>query len=417
MVKTNLNNAIWIWNPQKRSYATYKNGVGLLGGSRYIASGQSFFAQTNVAGAGSITFKESVKAASQQPPVLLMAMPEKSRVGFSDGMTLQNFDNPRSTLRVSMKPLASYGEDETVMVFNEGSSAAFDDEDATHIDGEVVNITTLAGTKKLAINFHAPVTPLLDIPVHVNAAATGSYTLQFNNDEYFAAEDLLLKDNYLNKVVPITSNLVYSFNIDKSIAQTFGANRFTIAAATPTVLPVILKHFTANKQNDGVSLNWKVTSESNLKHYQIFRAASDGVFLKLGEVDADGNGNYTFLDSQPHLGLNYYNLKLIDLNGKQENAGSLSVVDELNERKEITVYPNPALDQFAVKIPNLQTGKFAVEIFALSGQKIISLNTSAKQLAQGLEVGARELESGIFIIKVKSLKNGEIIAVEKLIKQ
>lgn len=41
--KTRMANAIQIWNPQTASYATYINGVGANGGSRYIASSQAMW--------------------------------------------------------------------------------------------------------------------------------------------------------------------------------------------------------------------------------------------------------------------------------------------------------------------------------------------------------------------------------------
>ncbi len=415
LTKVNLNNAVWIWRPEKRSYATFTNGVGANGGSRYIASGQGFFVQTSAA--GSITFKESVKAASQQSPVLLMATPEKSRVVFSDGMTLQNFVTPRSTLRVSMKPLASYGEDETVMVFNEGSSAAFDDEDATHIDGEVVNITTLAGTRKLAINFHAPVTPLLDIPIHVNAASTGSYTLLFNDDEYFADQELVLKDNFLSREIPITANLVYSFSIDKANTQTFGTNRFKIAAARLTVLPINVIYFLASKKHDGVSLNWKTLTQNTLKNFILDRVDSDGNKASISTIEKNDDGVYTFYDSEPKPGLNYYQLKALNLNGISEDFGNIAVYFDLHAPNQTLLYPNPAAENFTIKLDNLKVGKYLVSLYDTNGKKFINLVTTSYELLNGYKVNSSEFASGVYFVEIKDSSTAEVIYVDKLIKR
>jgi hypothetical protein len=50
--KTNLNNAIYVYNPDGASnhWATYINGVGVNGGSRYIAMNQGFFVQVSDGG-------------------------------------------------------------------------------------------------------------------------------------------------------------------------------------------------------------------------------------------------------------------------------------------------------------------------------------------------------------------------------
>jgi hypothetical protein len=44
-----MDNSVYIWNTALNQYATYVNGVATNGGSRYIASGQSFFVKANAA--------------------------------------------------------------------------------------------------------------------------------------------------------------------------------------------------------------------------------------------------------------------------------------------------------------------------------------------------------------------------------
>ncbi|MFP5470181.1 MAG: T9SS type A sorting domain-containing protein [Bacteroidia bacterium] len=47
--KTNLNNAIYVFNTCTQNYASYVNGIGTNGGSRYITPGQSFWVEANAA--------------------------------------------------------------------------------------------------------------------------------------------------------------------------------------------------------------------------------------------------------------------------------------------------------------------------------------------------------------------------------
>ena len=417
--KVNVGNGVWIWRPDTKSYATYSGGIGVNGGSRYIASGQSFFVRTAAAGTGSIKFKESIKASTQQSPILLMSTPTQSRINFSDGMGIgdEALNAPPSLLRISMKPLATYGEDETVVVFKPGSSAEFSEEDALHIDGEVVNIATLVGTKKLAINFHSPLEQSTTIQLHVNAAATGSYLFRFNLDEYHDYHSLVLRDHYLNQDIPVTSGLIYSFDVDKNKTASFGANRFSLSTNTPAVLPISLTHFTANKQNNGVLLSWKTMSETNVKDFQIHKAGDDGSYVKLGEVAAKGSGEYTFFDSQPYVGLNYYKLMLTDLNGSENEAGVLSVLYALNGTKALKIYPNPVGERFTIKLANLPVGQFTVELLDVAGHRLMSIDTSEKQLAQGYGIDVNHLNAGVFFVKVTSRGSGKIINIEKVIKK
>lgn len=58
--KTNMNDAIYIWNPNLQQYASYVSGVSTNGGSSIIASSQSFWVQTNAA-SPSLSCTENVK--------------------------------------------------------------------------------------------------------------------------------------------------------------------------------------------------------------------------------------------------------------------------------------------------------------------------------------------------------------------
>ncbi len=154
--KTNLNNAIWVWKPSSRSYATYISGIGQNGGSRYIASGQSFFVRSSGA-SPSITFRESVKSTFPNTGMQLLS-PGKMMAASSRTHQLLNYREEMgstpvelSILRVGVKSVASFGEDEAVIVFKEGADAQWTDEDAVHFDGEQINLSSLSPNgRKLA---------------------------------------------------------------------------------------------------------------------------------------------------------------------------------------------------------------------------------------------------------------------------
>ena len=59
--KTNISNAIHIWNNANQQYAVYQAGAGVNGGTRYIPSSQAFWVQTT-GSSPVLTLAESVKA-------------------------------------------------------------------------------------------------------------------------------------------------------------------------------------------------------------------------------------------------------------------------------------------------------------------------------------------------------------------
>jgi|GEM_PF-3207539 len=413
--KVNVTNAIWIWKPASRGYATYINGVGASDGSRYISSGQSFFVRTTAA--GSIKFKESIKASTQQPPVLLMNT-EKRNDELSIMATGQIAETPQSLVRIKLTPLASYGEDETVVVFNEASNAAYNNqEDALHFDGEVVNISTLVGASKLAINFMPPMPQAMEIAMNVSANTTGSYLIQFNLNEYYLQHSLVLKDNFLNQNIPVTPGLVYNFNIDRTNAQTFGAGRFSVLVEPPVVLPVGILGFVAKKQNEGVAISWTTSFETNNKMFKLYRAAEDGNYVVIADILPKGPGNYIYMDAVPLPGDNYYKLVQVDVDGRTTETGPVAVNFEVAQQNAVLLYPNPVADKFTIKLDGLLSDRFKLSLYDLTGKVLREHGLSKVELTSGYEVNVLDLNSGFFFAKVEEINTGKVLAVHKVVKK
>jgi len=413
--KVNVSNAIWIWKPAARGYATYINGIGSLDGSNYISSGQSFFVRTTAA--GSIKFKESIKASTQQPSVLLMST-EKRNDELPIMATTQIAEMPQSLVRIKMTPLASYGEDETVVVFNEASSAAYNNqEDALHFDGEVVNISTLVGASKLAINFMPPMPQVIEIAMNVSANATGSYLMRFDVSEYYLQHELVLKDNFLNQTVPITPGLVHSFNIDRANSQSLGAGRFSVLVEPPVVLPVGIVGFTAKKQNEGVSIMWTTSFEANNKMFKLYRASEDGDYILIADILPKGPGNYLYLDVAPLPGDNYYKLVQVDQDGRLTETGPIAVNFKVGQQNAVLIYPNPVVDKFTIRVDGLLSERFKLSLYDLTGKVIREYELSKTELTNGHEVNILDLNTGFFFAKVEEVNTRKVIGVHKVVKK
>ena len=107
-VKTNMANAVYIQDPDTEQYATYIAGASTNGGSRYIASQQSFWVQA-IAASPVLTAKESVKSNIDQAFIKSGSVPV-----YSPGMTISLAGNS--------------GYDEAIVRHIEGTVNAFDHE-------------------------------------------------------------------------------------------------------------------------------------------------------------------------------------------------------------------------------------------------------------------------------------------------
>lgn len=63
------------------------------------------------------------------------------------------------------------------------------------------------------------------------------------------------------------------------------------------VLPIALKSFQASPEKEGIRLEWKINSESEVIAYEIYRKSENGSqFYKLSDITPNGSGTYQYLD-------------------------------------------------------------------------------------------------------------------------
>lgn len=120
------------------------------------------------------------------------------------------------------------------------------------------------------------------------------------------------------------------------------------------LLPVNLLYFKASEQAGSTLLQWATSAEKNNKGFEVQRSADGRDWQTIGHVNSlarDGNSNtalyYTYIDGQPANGINYYQLKQTDLDGKHE----YSSFRKLNFSKTVAVqlYPNPVQNRLQVQ--------------------------------------------------------------------
>ncbi len=80
-VGSDVANSVYFWDPENNRYASYVNGVGTNGGSRYIAPGQGFFVYSTTTNTDQMVFTDAVKSSESstffrlsQPMVLNLSL-------------------------------------------------------------------------------------------------------------------------------------------------------------------------------------------------------------------------------------------------------------------------------------------------------------------------------------------------------
>jgi hypothetical protein len=114
-------------------------------------------------------------------------------------------------------------------------------------------------------------------------------------------------------------------------------------------LPVELILFTATPSPRlAVALLWTTASEKNSASFAVERSDNGITYRAIHTTPAAGNTssrtNYSWVDNQPLLGLNYYRLRQVDVDGSTafSPVRTLSIANEGAGGAKLLIYPNPA---------------------------------------------------------------------------
>ncbi|HPD64074.1 MAG TPA: T9SS type A sorting domain-containing protein [Bacteroidia bacterium] len=200
-VKTNVDNAIYIWDPTLNSgqgdYMEYVNGVGNRGGTRFIPATQAFWVKCNSAYGGSLTIKNQAKCSN-------------SSVYF------RSADQQNEILRI--KAIQPPYDNEATISLNPDATSNFDGQyDALKIFHNNISIpqiyTVSSDNKELAINSLNIPEKADGIPLGLKPGQDGKCTLSFNLSEISPMTDVYLEDKFSGRFIDLRANPVNVFDV------------------------------------------------------------------------------------------------------------------------------------------------------------------------------------------------------------
>ena len=165
----------------------------------------------------------------------------------------------------------------------------------------------------------------------------------------------------------------------------------------PATLPVTLISFSAKPRNNKIEVSWATLVEINNNYFEVLRS-SDGInFQPIGRV----NGNrtttvgikYFFVDDNPSIGMTYYKLKQVDLDGGFEYSPMVKVE---NKFIKVRIYPTILTNFVNIDIENSESANMTIVNNIGETFKEASLNSTLNT------IDISDLPSGIYFAKVES---------------
>jgi PKD repeat protein len=214
-----VQNAYWIFNPATGNNASWSSGISTNGATGVIQSSQGFWMRTTGPAVTS-TVSESAKSGS-------------GTGGFFGGQELIVVP----MVRLSISSAINNYRDEAVVAFHEGApgSDALDAPSYVFAHPQAPQISTLSTDgDAMAISMYGSYSNSISIPVLVNAAVTGTYTITASDMELLGGLScLVLEDLVTGAVTPMQEDATYNFTLAANASAT--TPRFMLHASAPIV--------------------------------------------------------------------------------------------------------------------------------------------------------------------------------------
>lgn len=170
--------------------------------------------------------------------------------------------------------------------------------------------------------------------------------------------------------------------------------------AFPSLLPIQLLTFEAEKSSDYISLNWTTSMEVNNKLFEIERRINQVEWQRIGQLPGSGTTflpvSYKFADFKPEDGELEYRLKQIDYDEKYSYSNIVFVKWGSLFDNSWEVIPNPFND--FIEIKGLLTPQVSI-LNTLGREELVSYNRTS--------IDVSNLKPGLYYIKVSSKKGVE----------
>ena len=166
------------------------------------------------------------------------------------------------------------------------------------------------------------------------------------------------------------------------------------------VLDVKLENLTAIKQsNQTTLLKWRTLSETQNSYFVIEHSIDPRNFTSVGKILSNGNTSqghdYAFTHADPIEGINYYRLKMVDINGKSEYS-SVRIVAFGKNNNRLTIFPNPAGEKTTLLLDEKDGEKLFVKLIDGAGRTVKQLAVTIRN--QQAELTLEGLNKGMYVV-------------------
>lgn len=177
------------------------------------------------------------------------------------------------------------------------------------------------------------------------------------------------------------------------------------ATKLKSTLPVVLTDFSAKATNNKqIKLNWSTASEKNNLRFDILKSTDGITFNKIDEIAGHGTTQapqqYSIVDNNPAKGINYYQLRQVDTDGKISLSKIIAVKTDF---ATTTFAVNYTDNNITILFENAGKETPAnINLTDITGRSILAFKQNITTGINNISFNIPYLASGIYVVSLVS---------------
>ncbi len=174
------------------------------------------------------------------------------------------------------------------------------------------------------------------------------------------------------------------------------------------IVPVEFISFTADVNENNVTLSWTTATETNNQGFEVQRAKTNEGYEVVGVVQGNGTTTeinyYSYIDLEIPDGVYNYRLKQIDFDGSFEYSDVIKVIVGTPHIFSLQQnYPNPFNPSTQITYQLAENSNVVLKVYNLLGKEIAVLVDEQKEAGiHKVNFDASSLPSGVYLYKIET---------------
>jgi hypothetical protein len=185
------------------------------------------------------------------------------------------------------------------------------------------------------------------------------------------------------------------------------------------LLPIDLSEFNAKCVNEEIMISWKTLSEERNDYFLLEKSQDGFLYETVSKIESLGSGSSTFEQNYVYLEKSatsefYYRLVQVDLDGKREVYGPITVECDETKLSYFEVFPNPSQGtNFEILIQEKnKKGLCDLKITDTKGSLVFYKEINIESGLNKFEIN-ENMQAGVYFIEINN--NNSFVKRKKIV--